>query len=425
MKWFLPLTKEKLLQLKVTYPEAKLVIGNTEIGVEVKFKNQHYPVLINTRHIPELNEIKRMESGVYVGSAVTLTRLSRFLKGLIQQEPTNKTRSFEAIIEMLKWFAGIQIRNVASIGGNIVTASPISDLNPLLMAAGASLDVLSIKGARKISLDDSFFLGYRKIALESNEVLGGVHIPFTRNDEYFYGFKQAQRKEDDISIVNAGMMVEFEEDSNKVKEIRLSFGGMAATTVMAKKTMTELKGRIWNTKMMNLAIETLLEDLPLTPGAPGGMEAYRQSLALGFFFKFFIKVSTDISSDEDSLPEHWKSAVSELTSKPFKSTQLFQEVSESQDIFDPVGRPQMVLSALQQATGEAVYNDDLPRIEGELFLALVYSTNAHANIRSIDFEAALSVEGVYDVVSAKDVPGENSFHVIVSDETLFADEKVY
>lgn len=62
-------------------------------------------------------------------------------------------------------------------------------------------------------------------------------------DEYFYGFKQAQRKEDDISIVNAGMIVEFKEKSNIVKEMRLAFGGMAATTIMAKKTMAKLKER--------------------------------------------------------------------------------------------------------------------------------------------------------------------------------------
>ena len=70
-------------------------------------------------------------------------------------------------------------------------------------------------------------------------------FPFTppRQDEYFFGFKQAQRKEDDIAIVNAGMMVSFEENSDTVKNLKLAFGGMAATTVMAKKTMAKLTER--------------------------------------------------------------------------------------------------------------------------------------------------------------------------------------
>ncbi|KAJ8045748.1 Xanthine dehydrogenase/oxidase [Holothuria leucospilota] len=429
LKWFQPQTMERLLNLKAIYPAAKLVIGNSEIGVEIKFKNQDYPVIINARHIPELNRVECRNDGVYTGASVTLTVLKKFLKRQIKDLTNHQTRPLQAIVEMLKCFAGVQIRNTASIGGNIVTASPISDLNPLLMAAGASLDIISVKGSRTVKFDENFFVGYRKTTLKPAEVLAGIFIPFTREDEYFYGFKQAQRKEDDISIVNAGMMVEFKENSNIVKEMRLAFGGMAATTIMAKKTMAKLKERPWNNELMTLACEALLEDLPLVPGSPGGMESYRQSLALSFFFKFYLKVLQNLAerkvSQLDPIPSEWRSAIDDLTCNPFKSTQLFQENPVNRGNQDPVGRPMVFSSALQQATGEARYVGDIPKIEGELSLALVYSTKAHANIRFIKVDKAVSSDGVFDVITAKDIPGENNLGFIKNSEECLASSKVY
>ncbi|PIK46750.1 putative xanthine dehydrogenase/oxidase-like [Apostichopus japonicus] len=424
VKWFQPLTMDRLLYLKRTYPKAKMIMGNTEIGIEVKFKDQYYPVFINAKHIHQLNGLEVSDTGVHIGAAVTLSRLSFFLTKQIKEQEGYKTKILKAITEMLGWFAGIQIRNVATIGGNIVTASPISDLNPLLMAAQATLDIASVDGIRTVKVDDSFFKGYRQIDLDFKEVLTSIYIPFTQKNEHFYGFKQAQRKEDDISIVNAGMFVKFGEENNIVDDVRLAFGGMAATTVLAMNTMKDLIGSIWDQYTMDRSMKTLLEELALPPGAPGGMEQYRTSLVLGFFVKFFMKVNNDINADVQPFPSSWSSAMNDLTIKPFKSTQLYQMVSDAQNPNDPIGRPEMAMAALQQSTGEAAYVDDLPALEGELFLSLVFSSKPHADIKSLNLDDALSVNGVFDIVVASDVPGENKFGTIVVDEELYADKKV-
>lgn len=134
--WYRPTTLAELVQLKATHPEAKIVVGNTEIGVEVKFKHLRYPVLICSNRVAELNGIEVQEcQGVRVGASVSLSRLQEQLEALIEEEAPHKTRVFDAIVKMLHYFAGKQIRNVASVGGNIMTGSPISDLNPILMAA--------------------------------------------------------------------------------------------------------------------------------------------------------------------------------------------------------------------------------------------------------------------------------------------------
>lgn len=133
--WHRPTTLTELVQLKQEHPQAKIVVGNTEIGVEVKFKHLRYPVLICSNRVAELNEMKVTGEGLCVGASVPLSKLQTQLEGLIQSEKPHKTRLFDAIVKMLHFFAGKQIRNVASLGGSIMTGSPISDLSPILMAA--------------------------------------------------------------------------------------------------------------------------------------------------------------------------------------------------------------------------------------------------------------------------------------------------
>uniref|UniRef100_A0A4W4HCN9 Xanthine dehydrogenase/oxidase n=1 Tax=Electrophorus electricus TaxID=8005 RepID=A0A4W4HCN9_ELEEL len=431
MQWIQPSSLKELLQLKAEYPAAKLVVGNTEVGIEMKYKNQFYPLILAPAFIDELNSIQYTENGIVFGASVTLTLLGNVLHGEVNKLPSYKTEVFQAILRQLHWFAGQQIRNVAAIGGNIMTASPISDLNPVFMAAGCKLTLMS-KG--KINI---FFLNlgskvvcYRKTALKPEEILLSIEIPYTR--KYFSAFKQSPRKEDDIAIVTCGMNVVFWEGSNIVQDIQLSYGGMASTTVLATTTRSQLIGRQWDEEMLQDACSYLTEEMTLSPSAPGGMVAYRRTLTISLFFKFFLTVQPDYASAV--APSHLDSAT---------SIQLFQvhrlncvanlnymimgfihPFPPGQNMDDVIGRPIMHLSAVKQATGEAVYCDDIPCYKNELYLALVTSTKPHAYIKSIDTTDAMAVPGVVTFVCAKDIPGSNKTGPVVYDETVLADEKV-
>lgn len=418
-RWFRPIKLCNLLGLKNQYPEAKLVVGNTEIGVEVKFKKMHYPVLIQTNYIPELTDITVSECGIRVGASATLQQMETVLRQQMKVKSLYRTRIFAALIDMLHYFAGKQIRNVAAVGGNIMTSSPISDLNPIFLAANCMLEVSSkARGFRSIKMDDTFFTGYRKNQVKNDEVLIAINIPFTKMNQYFYAYKQAKRRDDDIAIVN--MAVNVTVDDNKISDIRLAFGGMAPITVAARKTRNALIGTEWDEKMLEKAYDFLIEDLPLSPDAPGGMILYRRSLTLSMFFRAYLAISQQLDKE---LPESYKSGIRGFKYVTPKSSQYFQIVQNDNDT-DMVGRPVVHASALKQASGEAIYCDDIPSPAGELYAGLVLSTRSHAEIVSVDPTEALKYEGVHGFFGAKDLTPEQNKHGMIDDEEIFASKKV-
>lgn len=426
--WYRPTNLKELLQLKQKYPEAKIIVGNTEVGVEMKFKNLHYPVFIHPTRVAELTEINTTGEGVRVGASVTLQEMQAFLKDQIKKLPTHKTRIFSAIVGILHWFAGKQVRNVAAVGGNIMTGSPISDLNPIFLAANVKLELISeTEGERTVVMDDSFFTGYRRNVVKPNEILLAINIPFTKENQYFFAYKQARRRDDDIAIVNHAIDVTFEHNSTNIQSINLAFGGMAPTTITAQRTKKELIGLPWNQDTLETAYSLLLEDLPLSPSAPGGMIQYRRSLTLSLFFRAFLAISAELQKNFAEVKVNGReySAIKGFDNKIPKSSQYFQVVPETQGRTDSVGRPTVHMSAYKQATGEAVYCDDMPSFDTELYMALVYSQKAHAKILSIDASEALKMEGVHGFFSAKDIPQcRNKIGPVFHDDYIFVIDKV-
>uniref|UniRef100_A0A182RBN1 Xanthine dehydrogenase n=1 Tax=Anopheles funestus TaxID=62324 RepID=A0A182RBN1_ANOFN len=428
--WYRPTKLDDLLALKKAHPETKIIVGNTEVGVEVKFKHFEYPVLANPTQIKELTMIERHEHGIKVGSAVTLMEMENVLRKEIETGPETETRLFQAIVDMLHWFAGKQIRNVASVGGNIMTGSPISDLNPIFTAAAIELEVASLDGGfRKVRMGDGFFTGYRKNVIQPQEVLLSLFIPRTTKDQFFIAHKQAKRRDDDIAIVNGAFNVRFQPGTDIVQQIHLAFGGMAPTTVLAKKTANALIGARWDAQLVERCNDLLVEELPLSPSAPGGMIVYRRSLTLSLFFKAYLAIAQSL--DKQNIPhrtpvgDREKSGANTFHTLVPKSSQLFEKVSGDQPITDPIRRPQVHASAYKQVTGEAVYCDDIPKFENELYLAFVYSTKAHAKIVSIDPSEALNLEGVHRFFRAEDLTEEqNRLGPIVEDERVFAKDIV-
>ncbi|GIL49662.1 hypothetical protein Vafri_5944 [Volvox africanus] len=433
--WHRPATLEQLLELKAAHPTAKIVVGNTEVGIEMKFKNANYPVIIAPTHVKEMNQITVTETGVEIGAAVTLTRMMKAFKGLIATRPRHQVSALEAVVNQLRWFAGNQIRNVSALGGNIVTGSPISDLNPLWMAARTTFVALGKDtGERAVPASD-FFVGYRQVDLRPHEILFKVVLPFTRPNEYVKEFKQSPRREDDIAIVNAGMRVKLAPGTSEgmwvVEEAAVAFGGVAPRAIMAPALAAALVGRPWDQDALQAALAAVRQDVVLVDNAPGGKVEYRRALAASFVFKFFVHAALQLEADTEAaykanLPAEEHSAAKPYERHPAHGVQFYAkpEPPPTPETVSVVGQPHHHMAAELQVSGEATYTDDIKLTQDALVAALVTSAKPHARITKLDATAALQMPGVVGFYSAKDVPGSNAIGPVWYDEEVFATNEV-
>lgn len=487
MTWYRPTTLSSLLSLKASFPHARLIAGNTEVGIETKFKHVPTPVVLTPLAVPELCSISLTHDGkgIAVGGAVTLARLEHFIThdeaGFKSTEGGKevgrdgwKARGLEALHAQLRWFASNQIRNVASLAGNLATASPISDMNPALISLGATVSLASLKGGEREVPVREFFKGYRKVELKEEEVIKSITLPLpTSPFEFIAPFKQARRREDDISIVTACLRVRLAPAPPSlpgssgwvVEEAGFGFGGMAPTTVAAPKTEAFLIGKPWTQETILLAGNILREDLPLPATVPGGQPEYRRTLPPSFLLKFFIKATLELETylalsmpfsaslpPAPIIPPADRSAARSFLTEPKPATrgeQKFTSVRAGDGLQEhvpsaphtpapadevekgrgAVGKPLMHRSGLAQATGEAKYTDDLPMPPppGLLHGVLVTSSRPYARLIAVDATEALAMEGVVRFISAKDIPrgGGNKIGAVVKDEECFATEEVH
>ncbi|KAG4440065.1 hypothetical protein IFR05_004458 [Cadophora sp. M221] len=421
--WLRPTSLEQLLLIKDAYPSAKLVGGSSEVQVEVKFKNSSFPISVYVSDIEELRgivipeDISKMEKLV-IGANAPLTEVESVCKKL-SIELGQRGSVLEAARKQLRYFAGRQIRNVASLAGNIATASPISDMNPVLLACGATLTAQSLsKGKFELPMS-SFFTGYRTTTLPPDAVITQIHIPLPPLEarELTKAYKQAKRKDDDIAIVTAAFRVRLDIDGT-VSEISLAYGGMAPKTVEAKETMKLIIGKKWDVKAtLEGCMESLAQEFDLSFGVPGGMATYRKTLALSLFFRFWHETISDFGLGEVD---------------PDLINEIHRDISfGSRDNFNPheqrvVGKQVPHLSSLKQNTGEAEYIDDMPPQNRELFGALVLSSRAHAKLVEVDWTPALEPGLALGYVDKNSIPKEaNIWGSVVKDEPFFADGEVF
>ena len=229
-----------------------------------------------------------------------------------------------------------------------MTGSPISDLNPILMAAGTTLNLASENKSRNVLFNDQFYTGYRKTCLESNEILVSVCIPYTKENEYFIAYKQARRREDDIAIVNGAFFYQIQ--NGIIERARMAFGGLSFVTKMAKNTSEYLQKKPWAPDTFDTAMSVLLAEIPLPPGVPGAMVKYRQTLALSLLFKSFLSVSD--TSQLHQIGNEEKSVIQTFHKEPLRGSQLYEIVPETQKEHDPLRRPLKHKSADKQVTGK-------------------------------------------------------------------------
>jgi len=385
-RYLRPATLSGLFEMRRSHPDAVLVAGATEIGVDITKRACTFPVLLALDGIEELRRCERTETHWTFGATATLTQIEEFLNG-----------ESAILSHLLSVFASRQIRNRATLGGNLVTASPIGDSAPVLLALGASIVLASPGGERRLPLEE-FFIGYRKTALRVDEVLKAVIVPRPPAGRRERFFKVSKRREMDISIVAAAFCIDLDKDG-VVTAARFGFGGLAATPVLATEAAGELIGHSMTEDRIDAVARKLERTFSPISDARGTAE-YRAGLAAALWRKF---ASGDSSEAQDLV--------------------LTFEGGERWEIADP-SRAQAHESAVAHVTGRAQYVEDLAlRRGGMLTMWPVGSPHAHAKILRVDTSAAERMPGVVCVLTSRDVPGINDIGCSRPDESLFAEDE--
>ncbi|WP_112238365.1 xanthine dehydrogenase small subunit [Kribbella monticola] len=225
-----PASLDDVLGLLAERPDARIVAGSTDVGVEVNLRGVRAPLVVAVDRLAELREFEVGTDEIRIGAALTLSELERLLDGRVP-----------LLGQLFPQFASRLIRNGATIGGNLGTGSPIGDTPPALLALDASLVLASHRGERVVALSD-YFTGYRETLKAPDELIRAVLIPLPLASMTAF-HKIAKRRFDDISSVAVGYAVEVAD--GVVSQARIGLGGVAATPLRAHATEDALIGKPW------------------------------------------------------------------------------------------------------------------------------------------------------------------------------------
>ena len=240
-----PTDLAETLELLRDHPDAVLVAGSTDWGVEVNLRGARTPLVIGIDRLEELRVVTRGPEHLELGAGLSLSELEHELAGSIPL--------LEAVFPQ---FASPLIRNGATVGGNLATGSPIGDLAPALLALEASVVLHGPTGDRVVPMD-GYFTGYRRTVRRPDELIRAVRVPLPLSTVTAF-HKVAKRRFDDISSVSVALALELAD--GVVQRARIGVGGVAATPVRAAATESALEGRPWTRETARAAGAVLREE---------------------------------------------------------------------------------------------------------------------------------------------------------------------
>lgn len=214
-----PTTVEEAVGALAANPDLKPIAGCTDVLVMDAVDRDDLPAVLDLFAIRDLAGIRETESGVTIGATTTFTQIRR--SPVLQ-------RDFPALVEAAATIGGWQIQNRATIGGNIVNASPAGDSLPVLLALGAQVEAASQAGSRRIAYD-AFHVDYRKTALAPGELLTAIHLPTPSGGSRQAFVKIGTRRAHAISKVVVGALARVED--RRFVEARVGAGSVAATPI--------------------------------------------------------------------------------------------------------------------------------------------------------------------------------------------------
>jgi len=272
--WFSPRTIDELAEVYLDHPDATIVAGATDVGLWVTKQRRPMPALISVSEVAELRVLEETSEALRIGAGV------RYVDAIAAI-----AKPYPELGATMRRLGSAQVRNSGTIGGNIANGSPIGDMPPALIAAGATLVLRRGDERRELPLED-FFLDYGKQDRRPGEFVEVVIAPKPRAGRIFKVFKLSKRFDQDISAVCGAFSLAVED--GVVADARIAFGGMAGTPKRAKTCEAALIGQPWVEATVEAAMAAL--DADFTPMSDmRASAAYRSLAARNMLRKVFLE----------------------------------------------------------------------------------------------------------------------------------------
>ena len=276
-----PASLAEALELLAAEPDAQLVAGSTDWGVELNIRHARAALTIGIDRIAELRDLTAGRDAIDIGAALSLSEIEARLAGRVP-----------LLDQLFPQFASRLIRNGATLGGNLGTASPIGDTPPALLALDATLVLASAEGDREVLLAD-YFIGYRQSVKRRDELIKTIRIPLPLVPVTAF-HKIAKRRFDDISGVAVAYALRLGSDGT-VESIRIGLGGVAATPIRAMAAEEALKGRPWSREVVAAAAEEMARaGTPMSDHRAS--QAYRIAMLRNSLLKFYAETHEEARS---------------------------------------------------------------------------------------------------------------------------------
>jgi len=267
-----PETTEELAQWYAANPDATLIAGATDVGLWVTKQHRDLGAIAFLTGIDELRTIDVSDTAIRIGSGATLSDL---LPVMAEHHPD--------FAELIRRYGSVQVRNAATVGGNIANGSPIGDSPPALIALGATLH-LRHGDTRRDLLLENFFLDYGRQDRAPGEFVEGVSIP--RQADRLKCYKISKRFDQDISALCGCFSITVE--NGTVTDARIAFGGMAGIPKRARHVETALVGQPWGAEAVAGAWDAWARDF--TPMSDMRASAgYRLDVARGLLTRYLLE----------------------------------------------------------------------------------------------------------------------------------------
>ncbi|WP_103035477.1 xanthine dehydrogenase small subunit [Castellaniella caeni] len=272
-----PRTLAQLAQLRLRYPDARILAGSTDVGLWVTKQHRDLPHLIYIGQVRELRDIHPEGDDLVIGAGALLNDA---YDALVAHVPE--------LAELRQRFASFPIRNAGTLGGNVANGSSIGDSMPALIALGTQIILRQGNRVREMPLED-FYLAYQKNAAEPGEFVQGLRVPVKVAGRRFRAYKLSKRFDQDISAVCAAFAVVLDE-TGRVQQLRTGFGGVAATPSRARATEAAVQGQPWDEAHVRAAMQAIGQDFkPLTDMRASS--EYRLLASRNLLYRFYLETA--------------------------------------------------------------------------------------------------------------------------------------